>query len=247
MSNRSRSRIDPSSETIRKRKSRLEELAEIQPLKPKESKYQLELGNKKIGFNSEYYSAVFAWNIPPAATCPGRSNWCIENCYNGDDRPDTYDLKTWRQNWWGATNEPEVVKEAIVSQLRGYEDPTALRIHSSGDFFSNAYIQLWCDIVNRCPRTSFWAYTRSWTECDLKSDLEVLRSRNNMQLFASWDETMPAPPDDWRVSVVDAAPIGRKRALLDCPEQYDLSREINCASCRYCLLEKSGDVFFALH
>lgn len=247
MPSRSKSRVQPSSKTLSNRKRRLENLANISPLEPTETSYQLELGNSKIGYKSEHFGAVFAWNIPPAATCPGRSSWCVANCYNGDDRPETYDLQTWRKNWWGIVNEPEVVKLNLVEQLNQNTEPTAVRIHSSGDFFSVSYIDFWCDLVDRCKGSTFWAYTRSWTNVQLLEQLEVLQSKSNVQLFASWDDTMPDPPVHWRASFVEKKLSSRKQTVLDCPEQYDLSQEVTCATCRHCLLEKSGDVYFVLH
>ena len=36
-----------------------------------------------------------------------------------------------------------------------------LRVHDSGDFYSNAYIQKWFKIANQNPNVNFYAYTKS--------------------------------------------------------------------------------------
>lgn len=36
------------------------------------------------------------------------------------------------------------------------------RIHSSGDFYDQAYTDVWIDIMNACPDITFWAPTRTW-------------------------------------------------------------------------------------
>lgn len=35
-----------------------------------------------------------------------------------------------------------------------------VRIHDSGDFFSDAYLRAWLDIADDCPRTGLYAYTK---------------------------------------------------------------------------------------
>lgn len=37
-----------------------------------------------------------------------------------------------------------------------------MRVHSSGDFFSQAYAKAWIEIANRLPEVLFWAPTRTW-------------------------------------------------------------------------------------
>lgn len=247
MSRKNKSRPIPSEERLINRAKRLQMLGELAIPIVNSRIYTLEPGNKKTGQRSDYYNSVFVWNIPPVSTCPGRSSWCTKYCYNGDDRPDIYPIGIWADNWWGCVHDRQSVKESIIGKIRNSPGKTALRIHSSGDFFSVEYINMWIEIVDLCPDVDFWAYTRSWTVPILLESLYELKERINLQLFASWDDTMRPPPKDWRLSFVDKHLPESKNITLNCPEQYNLSKDKTCASCRYCLIDKEGDVFFVLH
>jgi hypothetical protein len=41
------------------------------------------------------------------------------------------------------------------------KDATHIRIHSSGDFFSQWYFDLWLDVCRNNPKIKFWAFTKS--------------------------------------------------------------------------------------
>ena len=49
---------------------------------------------------------------------------------------------------------------AIKAQIAA-DHITQVRIHASGDFFSNAYVDAWKDIANSCPTVIFWTYTKN--------------------------------------------------------------------------------------
>jgi hypothetical protein len=36
-----------------------------------------------------------------------------------------------------------------------------VRIHASGDFFSQAYFDMWLDVARKHPDVNFWAFTKS--------------------------------------------------------------------------------------
>lgn len=244
---RSKSRKVPSEAQLQIRTQRLDEFRDIEPIVKTDPLSGLEPGNSKIGYGNSLFKKVFVWNIPAVATCPGKSHWCSQNCYNGEDRPKTYKTETWQKNWWAVLNDSEKLKSKIIQDLSSTEGRSAVRIHSSGDFFSVPYIRFWINIAEQCESTAFWAYTRSWVLGDLLPALEELRRLPNVQLFASWDATMLPPPKDWRASFVGETPIERDSKIFDCPEQYDQSKNVTCVDCRYCINEKPGDVFFVLH
>ena len=41
------------------------------------------------------------------------------------------------------------------------KDATHIRIHSSGDFFSQEYFDQWLDVCRKNPKVKFWAFTKS--------------------------------------------------------------------------------------
>lgn len=210
-----------------------------------DQKAYLERGNRKIGRQSKFYNAMFAWNLPPVATCPGASQWCMLHCYNADSRQDVFPIDAWCRNWGAFLNDRDGLKQEIVKEISKTEGKTAVRIHSSGDFFSSEYIDFWIDIIRQLPNTDFWAYTRSWAIDSLLPDLERLRAIENIELFASWDETMATPPENWRRSIVVSSQSEVQSTGIICPEQTGAVPD--CANCRYCMNKGKGDVFFILY
>lgn len=206
-----------------------------------------EAGNKKTGTSGGRYNNIMVWNIPPAVTCPGASEWCLSICYNGDDRPDVLEKNKWRTNLAAFNNNPEELSGILKSEINNSSDPLAVRIHSSGDFFSKEYIEFWTKLIDEHPSVTFWAYTRSWAIPELRESLEELRARDNIQLFASWDETMEQPPEAWRISYVKdgEVPEDLPTNLTRCPEEF--IEDMNCARCGFCLREVGRGVLFNAH
>lgn len=246
-------RVAPSKSLLRWRKGFLERLKEIKPVRPSRwDAIGLSIGNTKIGKTGKLYKTVFVWNLPSVATCPGASDWCLSHCYNADSRESVFPIREWVENWWMIINQPEYLRSNIINQLSKAERPCAVRIHSSGDFFSKAYIEFWIDLVCSTEDTTFWSYTRSWTCSDLLPYLNRLRSIKNLQLFASWDITMKYnPPKGWRRSYVyvDAEAMSKhsqsNSEALICPEQ--IGRVDSCASCGFCLKHRNKDILFYFH
>lgn len=205
----------------------------------------LEKGNSKTGQSSHLYDEILVWNIPALKTCPGASDWCRKCCYNGDDIVNKFPVSKWNKNLLYFMNNPNELMKRLISFLNFPERKVAVRIHSSGDFFSNEYTDFWIKIIELSPNTLFWAYTRSWTIDFLLPKLNDLRSLNNIQLFASWDNTMKDPPKNWRLSVVYDQGSQINFSGLVCPEQSGLVP--NCATCNYCIKKGTGNVNFIIH
>lgn len=245
-------RIDLTPEALSWRKDFLSNLSTIKPFEPQHpGAINLSMGNKKLGLTGRFFTSVFVWNLPSVATCPQASSWCLTHCYNADERETVFPVVTWAQNWWVAIKHPTVLKKNIGMVLEISEKPCAVRIHSSGDFFSIEYIELWTEIAYTFKNVNFWAYTRSWENESMLPYLEKMRALRNVQLFASWDSTMTRlPPEDWRRSFVCSDHLNPKfpwndRKYLVCPEQ--IGKVENCASCGFCMRSINRDIFFYFH
>jgi Gene product 88 len=250
-------RNQPSADVLAWRKNYLLQMRELRPLEPEANQVPaLEPGNSKTGTSGKFYGQVLIWNLPAVSTCPGASPACLSMCYNADTRQEVFPIDRWRSNLWWVLNRPEALRDQFLKQLSEVSSPAAVRIHSSGDFFSLAYIEFWTAVIRTAPHISFWAYTRSWTSTALRPALETLRSLPNLQLFASWDSSMIPPPMGWRVSYVQdeeapfpppallTHPVTRPQ-LFYCPEQN--GQVPNCASCGFCMRPDSRGVLFDLH
>lgn len=243
----------PGKEKIEKRLSYMKNMESLVPIKPENITLPLglEQGNSKTGGNGKAFNKVLVWNLPPVITCPGISEWCKRNCYNADDRCDKFPIDRWCENLWWLLNDKSSLKKKISSQLNECKtSKIAVRIHSSGDFYSKEYINFWMDIIQDNPSVYFWTYTRSWVVEDLIEDIVKLSKLDNINLILSWDKTMKQPLDGFAKSIVfdsneEIIHAIKKQNGLVCPEQYSLVS--GCADCGICINKSLRDIYFVLH
>lgn len=114
-----------------------------------------------------YKFDVHEFNIPAGHTCPFAKDCkiCVDR-YTGkfDTTGDLY-------RCYAAISEryPNVRKQrwANLEGLYNGEIPvvpkeaTHVRIHGSGDFYSQGYFDMWLDVVRKNPEVKFWAFTKS--------------------------------------------------------------------------------------
>ena len=231
----------PNNISIAQRKELLEKYRTLQPIS--HNWYGFDNGNTKTGISNCHGETVLVWNLPPVSCCPGASE-CLNYCYNADERTDKFPIDKWCINWFWTMHKPQEALMYMDKQIKSISNPV-IRIHSSGDFYSNEYICLWIELITRNPQAKFWAYTRSWKITDLSANLGKLHSLENIQLFASLDETSPtAPPTGWRYCIVGTAENNSR--LLNCPEQYD-SNHLSCVNCRICYSKREENIYFTMH
>jgi hypothetical protein len=211
-----------------------------------------------LGFEGHYMMDRESWlrseYVTPGyeGTCPGATDECRAVCYAARPVAENGPVN---QMWWLNSRTEDVPAELP-------DGCTLLRLHISGDFTTERYIDGWTSLISRHPDVTVWAYTRSWRVPALLPALERLRALPNVQLFASMDKSCEElPPTGWRRAWID----GDKRADVDpawhahddlrmtedgavsyvCPEET--GRKPNCEACRYCFDGKRGDVTFLLH
>jgi hypothetical protein len=122
----------------------------------------------KFTKNKNYYTGiVYEWNLPTGHTCPSALECLVKvnretgkflnssnlyRCYaaNAERWPSV------RNHRW---NNFEFVKKGLKPVLP--LEAKSIRIHASGDFFSQKYFDLWLEICLENPSIEFWAYTKS--------------------------------------------------------------------------------------
>ena len=246
-------RAIPDSKKKLQRISYMKTMESLAPIKPQDTALPLglEKGNGKTGSCGKAFDRILVWNLPPVITCPGMSEWCKSNCYNADDRCDIFPIDRWCENLWWVINDKSSLKNRILSQLSECETISiAVRIHSSGDFYSKEYINFWIDIIQNNPNILFWAYTRSWAVQELTEDILKLGSLDNISLILSWDKTMQKPLEGFPKSIVfdsneEIIYALTKEGGTVCPEQYNLIS--GCADCGLCINKSKKDIYFILH
>ena len=117
--------------------------------------------------NKYYEGIVYEWNLPSGFTCP----FAMECLVKVDRHTGKFDNKSKAYRCYSAMQErfPAVRNHrwANFDFLRDGGKPEipkkaeAVRIHMSGDFYSQDYFDMWLDICNENPKIEFWAYTKS--------------------------------------------------------------------------------------
>jgi hypothetical protein len=192
--------------------------------------------NVSISPKNPKLGPIASFSTPPGVTCPGASEWCV-TCYAKKYFRMYKNVQTAYERNRQARTESDFV-DTMIAKIKG----PFFRIHVSGDFDSLEYIDQWITIAKARPDVAFWAYTRSWNVPTLVEALDRLRALPNVQLFASHDATMSAPPSGWRVAGIEGTDTVRGYA---CPEQN--GRKANCLDCGYCFRGKRGNVIFTVH
>lgn len=135
------------------------------------SKFRLPwiLGNAKLQKTSGADGRVIGWGIPADLdfdvngfrlnTCPGALA-CRAVCYAKQGSYTWPATKAARQRALDATLTPDFVTNAI-DDLSRMRNVAVVRIHDSGDFYSQSYFDAWCDIAAAFPSIVFYAYTKS--------------------------------------------------------------------------------------
>ena len=135
----------------------------------------LQAGNKKLSRD------ILIFNLPPGKSCLNCKE-CYKTCYARKAYKQYPNVKiSWNYNLELAKNDPEKLFNSIVNQLKSTKK-NIIRIHSSGDFFSQDYIDLWEKIIKSFPDKRFYVYTK----VNKLLDFSNIRKLNNFNLIKSF-------------------------------------------------------------
>lgn len=169
--------------------------------------------NDKLKFgsgNSKLAPNIFTFSLPAGYSCPGASN-CLSKAVKQPagnfklvDGPKTeircfaaidealkpaVRLARWHNfNVLKSAKTTEAMASLIQDSLPTVRWKYIIRIHVSGDFFSQAYFDAWMTVARNNPKTLFYAYTKSLAFWSNRLD----SIPDNMKLTASgggkWDK-----------------------------------------------------------
>jgi hypothetical protein len=171
--------------------------------------------------NTKYYSGiVYEWNLPTGTTCP----FALECKVTVDRTTGKFNIHKGQYKCYAAGPERfpgvrehrwknfEYVKKNLVPEIPN--NCKAIRVHASGDFFNQAYFDMWVNIAINNPDIEIWAYTKSlnyWINRinDIPNNLTLTASRGgkldylidqynlkNVTIFSSKDEVPLELPID---------------------------------------------------
>jgi hypothetical protein len=195
----------------------------------------------QTGTNTKLGAGVAGWSIPAVHTCPGRTKLCESICYATSGFFRMPKVEASHASNLQESHAPDFV-DKINAQIKRSRSIKAIRIHPSGDFYSEAYVRKWIDIAKANPAVPMWGYTRSWRLQSFHPALKELAELPNIQLWASIDNETKAKgetPPSWlrQADVMDdwtAAPS----QFTKCPNLKN--KAITCAKCTYCFKPPAG-------
>jgi hypothetical protein len=127
--------------------------------------------NGKMRKSSQNGIDVYNFGIPAfqsetgLKTCPN-ARQCATGCYA---RSGTYrfgNVVNAYENRLKLTQDASFIETMVIevqyktSKSRAKGNQCLIRIHDSGDFYSKEYAMSWFEIINKCPNTRFYAYTK---------------------------------------------------------------------------------------
>jgi len=128
--------------------------------------------NKKMKVSGGDVYNIFDWAIPALKSreglviCPAAGT-CKKGCYASEGsyrwKPvqDAFEarLQTVLDGTFESKMEREIRTKLKTAQRRKLQ--LVIRLHSSGDFFRQSYVDSWLNLVNLFPDVIFYAYTKS--------------------------------------------------------------------------------------
>ena len=130
------------------------------------------------------------FNLPAGFTCPGAgrckdAKFCYAMTGNTERFPAV--LRSQSKNYLSSLQSYFV--DIMIDKIKRIKSPLDLfRVHESGDFYSQEYIEKWAEIARNIPEIKFYAYTKSYVNLDL-STLWALENFNLIQSTGSRDDT----------------------------------------------------------
>jgi hypothetical protein len=118
--------------------------------------------------NTKYYTGiVYEFNLPVGHSCPFAKECLVKvNRQTGKFQNDSASFRCYASS---AERFP-AVRNHRWTNLKGIqhgeipeipEKCESVRIHASGDFFSQKYFDMWLDLCRKNPKIEFWAFTKS--------------------------------------------------------------------------------------
>jgi hypothetical protein len=119
----------------------------------------LSKGNKKIA------KSILCFSLPPVVTCLNHAQ-CKRSCYARFPYAYyPYTKAAWDRNLELVNN--GTFKDLVIAQLKTSKTCKFVRIHVSGDFFNQDYIDAWIEIAKTFPGITFYGYSKVFDILDL--------------------------------------------------------------------------------
>jgi len=153
-------------------------------------------GNKKLMNNDKVRYII--WNLPAIKTCPFATEHCKKACYACKAERVYPSVKPSREKNYNDSLKDDfsvrmIETIAYYRNSKSFKDKLIIvRIHESGDFYSEEYAKKWVEIINYFRNDStikFICYTKSLPYFE---NVNVSSMKNLCFLASLWDDTTDA-------------------------------------------------------
>lgn len=203
----------------------------------RELSIRISLGNAKVG-------TIAQFNLPPVISCLNSAG-CSKYCYAKQAyKQYTETKKAWDKNLRVCSFDLDTFKHNMRDFLTIYK-PRYFRLHSSGDFFSQAYLDAWFKVIREFPDITFLAYTKSYNN---RSDHRYLKFNNipkNLKLYFSIEPNEKLPKEKPKTVKYTYMASDIRSKGLACPATLE-GHTITCDKCLRCF-NMNKNVVFNLH
>lgn len=161
-------------------------------------------------------------------------NRTCKGCYSLKEQVRFPSVAKARQTRYEATLQPDFHTKVIAELSKLRKPPKHFRLHASGEFYNQPYVNSWYKIASAHPSITFYAYTKRLRDFDFSK----LKSLPNVVII-----------DSFHYGGLNYGPLSRAPSnAVICPQGEDKS--ITCGvSCQLCMnksIEQTG-VFFKQH
>ena len=145
---------------------------------------RLQWGNRKLP------RTTGIWNLPSGITCPNSTDECRKHCYAKKAERMYPQTLPFRHINLKLSQFSDIFIETIADEIHRKKRCYAIRIHESGDFWSQSYLNDWIDLAKMFPDIVFYAYTKSY-HLDFSKrpkNMLVLLSDDKSELKEHWED-----------------------------------------------------------
>lgn len=142
--------------------------------------YNCYISRPLTGGNSKLDKSILIFDLLAIVTCMNCSS-CKSTCYALKSQRQYIDTLLKRSvNTYLAKYDIPTLKDIIITQLKR-TTKKIIRIHSSGDFLSQTYLDMWTEIASMFPKKRFYSYTK----VDHILDFSAFESLSNVNVVRS--------------------------------------------------------------
>jgi len=179
------------------------------------------------------------FSLPAIFTCPNSTNMCRRFCYAKKAERFIQVKKSRLSNVIDTVLDDFIDK--MVDTIRK-RNTKYFRIHESGDFYNQEYLDKWIKIARRLPNVTFLAYTQMY-------HLDYSKKPDNLIIYWSvWPDSKNVPSEGLFAYVIDNGKgrLPKNQYIINGKECIKGVNGLKCNNCMYCYKGK-GNVIFKLH